>query len=70
MASDVAIAAEEIIKTRGRLNKLYANHTGRELSEIEKVMDRDFYMDCDEAIEFGVIDSILHKRSPPSSAEE
>ncbi|CBJ26066.1 ATP-dependent Clp protease, proteolytic subunit ClpP [Ectocarpus siliculosus] len=62
MAADIAIMAEEIIKTRARLNDIYAEHTGREVGEIEKVMDRDFYMTAQEAIEFGVVDKILKKR--------
>lgn len=62
MAADIAIAAEEIIKTRARLNDMYAKHTGREVAEIEKVMDRDFYMDAEQAIDFGVVDKVLTKR--------
>ena len=62
MASDIAIQAEEILKLRSRLNGLYVEHTGRELSEIEKVMDRDTFMSSEEATEFGVIDEILVKR--------
>ncbi|CAN0210638.1 unnamed protein product [Scytosiphon promiscuus] len=62
MAADIAIMAEEIIKTRARLNEIYAEHTGQKVEEIEKVMDRDFYMTAQEAIEFGVVDKILTKR--------
>jgi len=41
MASDIAIAAEEILKARAKLNSLYVHHTGQELASVEKVMDRD-----------------------------
>eukprot|EP00752_Nemacystus_decipiens_P005125 g4650.t1 len=62
MAADIQIMAEEIIKTRARLNDIYAGHTGQKVKEIEKVMDRDFYMTAREAVDFGVVDKILTKR--------
>lgn len=63
MASDIAIHAEEIIKLRARLNGLFAKHTGKPVNAIEKAMDRDMFMDPDQAVEFGIIDSIMNKRS-------
>jgi len=62
MASDIEIQAREILRTRANLNKLYVHHTGKELEEIEKVMDRDTFMDVQQAMEFGVIDEVLTKR--------
>jgi len=62
MASDIAIQAEEILRTRSNLNKLYVHHTGQALADIERVMDRDTFMDVEQAIAFGVIDSVLDKR--------
>jgi len=62
MASDIEIQAKEILRTRANLNQLYVHHTGREIEEIEKVMDRDTFMDVKQAVEFGVIDEILEKR--------
>jgi ATP-dependent Clp protease, protease subunit len=62
MASDIAIAAEEILKTRERLNQLYSEHTGSALSKVERVMDRDTWFDAQQAKEFGVIDGIIEKR--------
>nr|CCA22400.1 ATPdependent Clp protease proteolytic subunit putati [Albugo laibachii Nc14] len=62
MASDIAIHAEEIIKLRHRLNKLYSSHTGKSISTIEKAMDRDLFMDPEEAVNFGIIDSIMRER--------
>lgn len=62
MASDIAIAAEEILKTRASLNLLYCTHTGSALSEVEKVMDRDTWFDATQAVDFGVIDDIVQKR--------
>jgi ATP-dependent Clp protease, protease subunit len=62
MAADIDIQAKEIIRTRSNLNRIMAHHTGQPLTEIERVMDRDYFMDVHQAIEFGVIDQILEKR--------
>mmetsp|Transcript_10037 Transcript_10037/g.14194 ORF Transcript_10037/g.14194 Transcript_10037/m.14194 type:complete len:231 (-) Transcript_10037:375-1067(-) len=62
MASDIDIQAREILRTRANLNKLYEQHTGQSIETIERVMERDFFMDVNQAIEFGVIDSALLKR--------
>lgn len=64
MASDIAIVAEEILRTRARLNDLYVTHTGQALADVEKVMDRDTYMTPTEALDFGVIDSVIDRRPP------
>jgi ATP-dependent Clp protease protease subunit len=61
-ASDIAIHAEEILKTRTRLNSIVARHTGQPLERIEKVMERDYYMSAEEAVEFGLIDSVVEER--------
>jgi len=62
MASDIAIMAEEILKTRKNLNSLYVHHTGSPLADVERVMDRDTWFDATEAKSFGVIDAILDRR--------
>ena len=62
MAADIDIQAKEILRTRANLNRLFVHHTGQELAEIERVMDRDFFMDVEQAVEFGVIDRIVHER--------
>ena len=62
MASDIDIQAREILRTRANLNKLYVKHTSQPLERIESVMERDFFMDVYQAVEFGVIDKILDKR--------
>jgi len=64
MASDIAIQAEEILRTRSNLNRIYVQHTGQSLEEIERVMDRDTFMSVEQAIEFGVVDNVLKKRPP------
>ena len=63
MASDIKIQAEEILRTRARLNDLYLKHCKKPtLQEIEKVMERDTFMSVEQAMEFGVIDAVLSKR--------
>ena len=63
MASDIEIQAREILDLRKRLNQIYANNTGQKLSVIEKAMDRDNFMSPEEALNFGLIDKIIEKRS-------
>lgn len=70
MASDIEIQAREILRTRERLNNLYVEHTGQPLEDIERVMDRDTFMDVDQAMEFGVIDQVLHKRPATEETDE
>lgn len=60
-ASDIAITVENIKKTKSRLNKLYLKHTGRTLEQLEKDMDRDKWLNPGEAMEYGLIDSVLEK---------
>lgn len=58
-ASDIEITARHIIKTRERLNKMLAKATGQKLSKIEQDVDRDFFMDAEEAKKYGVVDEIF-----------
>lgn len=62
-ASDIVIQANEIVKLRQNLNKIYADCTGQDVSVIEAAMDRDNFMSVDEAVKFGLIDSVMVKRS-------
>jgi len=64
-ATDIEIHAREIIKTRTRLNEIYAEHTHQSMATIEEAMDRDRFMTAEEAKEFGLIDTIVAKRPPP-----
>lgn len=61
-ASDIKIQAEEIIRLRATLNKILAYHTGQDLKRIEKDTDRDFFMNGDEAQEYGIIDHVIYNR--------
>ncbi len=57
-ASDIDITAKHIIKTRDKLNKMLARATGQKLAKIEQDVDRDFFMDADEAKAYGIVDKI------------
>jgi ATP-dependent Clp protease protease subunit len=61
-ATEIEIAAKEILKLKDRVNKILAYHTGQPLERIEKDTDRDFWLSAEEAKEYGLIDKILIKR--------
>jgi ATP-dependent Clp protease protease subunit len=61
-ASDIAIAAEHILKTKQILYKMLAKNTGKSLAQIEKDADRDYYMSAEEAVKYGIVDKIITKR--------
>ena len=61
-ASDMLIHAEEILKTKQRMTRLYADHCGRSYEAFEQAMDRDRFMTAEEALEWGLIDRILTER--------
>ncbi len=67
-ATDIEIQAREIVKLRERLNLMYVEHTGQDLSVIEEAVDRDRYMSPDEAQDFGLIDEVVINR--PSTDDE
>ncbi|HEY4480251.1 MAG TPA: ATP-dependent Clp endopeptidase proteolytic subunit ClpP [Candidatus Paceibacterota bacterium] len=58
-ATDIAITAKQILKTKDRLNKMLAENTGQTLSKIEQDVERDFFMSADEAKKYGIVDKIL-----------
>ena len=60
--TDIEIQTKEIIKTKKRLNQIYAKHTGKDIKEVELVMERDSYFSAEEAIKFGLIDKIVENR--------
>tara|TARA_B100001996_G_scaffold226107_1_gene174156 strand:- start:63 stop:641 length:579 start_codon:yes stop_codon:yes gene_type:complete len=61
-ATDIEIHAQDIIDTKKRLNEIYAKHTGKSYEEICDAMERDNFMNPEDAKEFGLIDSIEEKR--------
>ena len=58
-ASDIEIAAREILKTKQELYSIIAKHTGKSIKKIEKDGDRDYWLTAQEALEYGIIDEIL-----------
>ena len=61
-ASDIKIHAEHILRTRDKLNKLLAEHTGRTLEEIQRDTERDNFLTADEACAYGLIDKVITKK--------
>ncbi|HBV39854.1 MAG TPA: ATP-dependent Clp protease proteolytic subunit, partial [Erwinia sp.] len=61
-ASDIDIHAREIIKTKQMMNELMAKHTGQSVETIERDTQRDRFLSAGEAVEYGLVDSILNQR--------
>ena len=68
MAADIEIQAREILRMRADLNALYAKYTGKKIEDIEKAMDRDKFLETDEAKTFGLIDEVFETR--PDAGED
>jgi len=62
-ASDFDIHAKEILRVRERLNKIMVRHTGQSMKKIQQDTDRDYFMEAGEAVEFGLIDEVIDKRT-------
>jgi ATP-dependent Clp protease, protease subunit len=62
VATEIEIHAKELEKLRIKLNKLISEETGQDLSQVEKDTDRDFWMNAEESIEYGLISKIIRKR--------
>ncbi len=61
-ATDIDIHAREILRLRQRLNEILASHCGRTVEQVEQDTERDNFMGGEEAVEYGIIDSVLEKR--------
>ncbi|MBH0112475.1 ATP-dependent Clp endopeptidase proteolytic subunit ClpP [Novosphingobium sp. YJ-S2-02] len=70
MASDIEIQAREILRMRRRLNDLYVKYTGKSLDEIEKAMDRDTFLEAEEALAFGLVDKVFETRPDADKPSE
>ncbi len=62
-AADIEIHAKDIVQIKEKINKLYSEETGRPLEEIKRATDRDKWMDSTEALNFGLINKIVNRRS-------
>ena len=61
-ATEIKIAAERILKSRDKLNKILSKNTGKDISIIENDTERDNFMDSEEALEYGLIDKIINNK--------
>ncbi|MCL2827787.1 MAG: ATP-dependent Clp endopeptidase proteolytic subunit ClpP [Oscillospiraceae bacterium] len=61
-ATDIQIQAERILKMKKNLNKILAENTGKPLEVIERDCERDFFMSAQEAVDYGIIDKVIHQR--------
>ncbi len=62
-ATDIKIHAEWILKTKDKLNRMLAEHTGQPLEKIQQDVERDYFMDADEAMAYGLVDQIMQRRA-------
>ena len=63
VATDIEIHAREIEKTRAKINALIAEETGKELAQVEKDTDRDYWMSATEALDYGLISKVISSRN-------
>ncbi|MCK4725371.1 MAG: ATP-dependent Clp protease proteolytic subunit [Anaerolineales bacterium] len=70
-ASDIEIQAKEILRLKDRLNEILAEHTGQSVKAIEKDTNRDFYLDAEGAVKYGLVDQVMeHPEGKASASEE
>jgi ATP-dependent Clp protease protease subunit len=69
-ASDIAIQAKEILRMKDTLNKILAEHTGRDIQQIQEDSDRDFFMTGSEARDYGLIDHVITNREDLDKLEK
>jgi len=61
-ATDIEIEAKQILKIKGKLNQILAEHTGQPIKKVEKDTDRDFYLSAEEALKYGIIDQVIRAK--------
>ena len=61
-ATDVAIQTQQLLKTKNKLNRILAENTGKDVSQVERDTERDNYLTAEEALEYGLIDQVFTKR--------
>jgi ATP-dependent Clp protease, protease subunit len=67
-ASDIERHAQDILKLKRRLNEIYVRHTGQAYEKVEATLDRDHFMSAEEALEWGLIDKVIEKRTMDENA--
>jgi ATP-dependent Clp protease protease subunit len=61
-ASEIDIHAKDIMRMRGRMNDILANHTGQSVEKIDRDTDRDYILQASEAVTYGLVDQVIAKR--------
>jgi ATP-dependent Clp protease protease subunit len=61
--ADISIAAREILRWRKRMNEVLAEHTGKDVADIERDSDRDYYMTAEEAVKYGIVDRVIEAKA-------
>ncbi|MGJ3233260.1 MAG: ATP-dependent Clp protease proteolytic subunit [Oceanicaulis sp.] len=67
-AADIERHGEDILRIKRRMYEIYERHTGQSIAQVEKTLDRDTYMNAEEARDFGLIDHVYEKRGGPEAA--
>ena len=68
--TDISIHAEEVIALKHRLNEIMAKHTGQDVKQVEKDLERDNFMSAEAAVKYGLIDTVLGKRQDMSTKSD
>jgi len=68
-ATDISIHAKEVLELKARLNEIMAKHTGQPIEKIERDLERDHFMSATEALDYGLVDTVLAQRKDMSSIE-
>ncbi len=68
-ASDIVIQANEIMRLKERLNEIFVTHTGKKPEDIERDTDRDIYLSAAQAVEYGLIDTVLEPQKPGANGK-
>lgn len=67
-ATEIKIAAEHILKTKDKLNRLLSKNTKKSIKQIEKDTERDYFMNAEEALDYGLVDSIIKSKKNTSTS--
>ena len=68
-ATDISIHAKEVLALKSRLNEIMAKHTGQPIEKIEQDLERDNFMSASEALDYGLVDTVLAQRKEMSRAD-
>ncbi len=69
-ATDIGIHAKEVLELKARLNDIMSNHTGQPVEQVEQDLDRDNFMSAEDAVTYGIIDTVLAKRKQMAGAKD